>query len=131
MAEPDIFKNEIEITHKGETFVFKIPSIADEMRIAGRARAMRRAADADGDGGEYGLTNEALYMVRAAAAFETVLLKTSATWVFTDGKSGPVVDSSKFPLNKIGDVTTIYLEFQEKVATFRDGGSLDGNAPSP
>lgn len=125
MAENDVLKSEIEVTHRGETFVFTIPSISDEMRIAGRARAIRAASDPSHDGSEYGLPDEVIIAVRAAATFEVVLKQTSASWVHSSGPNGPVVDHTKFPLNKIQDVATVFLLFQEKLNSFRDSGAVD------
>ena len=132
-GEQDILKNEIEVKIEGETFVFAIPSIMDDARMAARARAMRRNVDPEGDGGEYGFDIPTATEIRAAAAFETLLKKTSAAWVYTkaipDGR--PTIDASKFPLDKVNQIVAAYLAWQERVATFRNGGPRDQGTDSP
>lgn len=118
---------EISVDVKGFSFTFKIPNLHDEIKLGIKSKAIRTAlAGPDGDAGEDGLDSSALYSARACAAFEVLLLRSGAAWVFTTSKTGtPVVDTSKIPPDKAGIVVDAYFAFLEKLRSFREGGNPD------
>jgi hypothetical protein len=121
---PELFQDEITASFGGDDFIFSIPSLHDEIRIGLQARALRQAlAGPGGDPSENGLDEWTLYFLRASATFEILLKKASAKWPWVAGAGGPVVDSSKFPKDKVGDVVAIYRRYLDELATFREGGT--------
>lgn len=125
----DLLENTVTVTGpKGDTFVFKIPSLHDEFRVAARVKNIRKQIDPEWDGVEQGLDWWTMVGMQAAATFETLLVKASVKWPYTAGKDGgPVVDSSQWPLEVAEQPREIYRGFQEQVATFRAGGATDDN----
>jgi hypothetical protein len=121
---PELFQDEITASFGGDDFIFSIPSLHDEIRVGLRSKALRQELVGAGeDSSEYGLDDWTTYLLRASATFEVLLKKASTKWPFTPGAAGPVVDSSKFPKNKVGDVVAIYRRYLDELATFREGGS--------
>ena len=120
---PELLQDSITVSHNGDDFVFSIPSIHDEVRIGLKARALRQAlVGPGGDVSEDGLDRWTVYMLRACATFEVLLRKSSAMWPWTAQAGGPVVDSGKFPDDKVNDVLAIYSDQQEQLLSFREGG---------
>lgn len=114
---------------KGDTYVFKIPSLHDEFRVSARVKNIRKQIDPDWDGVEQGMDWFSVMGMQAAATFEVLLVKSSATWPYTASKSGePIVDSSKFPITMVDEVRAVYSEYMGEVRRFRDGGAADDNA---
>lgn len=130
MADTDILKNTITIAYEGDDYEFRIPSLFDEMKIGVRARDIRRKIDPGSGGSDFGLDQNTLFMNRACATFETMLLKASTDWPFSKGPTGPAVDSEQFPKEKAAVVIAVYQELQEKLMTFRAGRSTD-KSPDP
>lgn len=123
-------KNQVEVKlPNGSQFIFKIPGIRDEIRIGMRMRALRAAdATAGDDPNEQGLDEFTVYLSRCCATFELLLISANVTWAHTPGLDGkPVVDSSKFPDDKMNDLTSAVADFSRQVNNFRAGG--DSNKP--
>lgn len=130
MPETELLKTEFLIPYKGDNFVFKIPSLFDDVALASRVRKICGDIDPTNPT-ENGLSEDAMYRVRALATFEVLLTKSSAEWPWSPGKDGkPVVDCQKFPANRAGDALRIYFDYQSQLNTFRDGGNLDSGPPS-
>lgn len=114
---------------KGDTFVFKIPSLHDEFRVSARVKNIRKQIDPEWDGIEQGMDWWAITGMQAAATFEVLLVKSSAPWTHSPGKDGaPTVDSSKFPITMVDEVRAVYSEYMGEVRRFRDGGTADADA---
>ena len=118
---PDVLPNEIVVDLEGRSYVFKIPTIHDEIKIGMRSRDLRR--EIAGNPSEDGLDNGTVYMCRACAGFEVLLKKSSETWPFSEGKAGPEVNSAKFSAEKVNEALEVYVAFQDKLGTFRAGGN--------
>lgn len=125
MADSDLTKTEIIIPYGGDDYVFKIPGLMDDMRVGVRARNIRRQADPN-DPGEFGLSDEVVLQVRAMASFEELLRKGPRWPWIADAQGKPLVDSLKFPDDRAGDVTAIYLLFLQQVNSFRLGRDTNG-----
>ena len=128
----ELMQTTIEVVHKpsGDTFTFAIPSLHDEFRVSARVKKIRKAIDPDWDGYEQGLDGYALMGMNACATFEVLLRASSAKWVYSGGIDGkPVVDSSKFPIDRNDEVRQVGVDFQTAVQTFRAGGDTDKQAP--
>lgn len=107
------------------TYIFKIPTVHDEMKVGIRMRAIRRMVSDGDDPTDDGLDGMTLLFNRACANFELLLLKSSETWPFSPGTGGPVVDSSKFPIDKVQELVDAQVEFVNKLTSFRQGGNPD------
>jgi hypothetical protein len=117
------------VPYKDDNFEFKIPSIHNEIAIGSRMSKLRAVIDPDWDGFSMGLDGGTQYSLRACAAFELLLQKSSAKWPFSPDDIGAVkVDSSKFPPENAADVVQVYQAYQEKLTSFRSGGA-PGNNP--
>ena len=123
---PEVLQDTLTVEYSGETFQFKIPTIYDEMRIGVRMRDIRTTLVGPGmSSTDEGLDNVTLFFNRACATFDVLLKKASVRWVFSEGESGPVVNSANFPATKTDDVVGIYGGYQESLGTFRSGGHTD------
>jgi hypothetical protein len=130
MADSDVLQDTMTVTVDGISYTFAIPSIYDEMRIGVRMRDIRRKLDPSGDGTDAGLDGATLYMNRACATFEVMLRSCSDTWPYSEGTKGPTVDSEKFPKERAAAVVAVYQALQEKLMSFRDGGSAARKPPA-
>jgi hypothetical protein len=105
----------------GDTYVFDIPSLHDEIKISARMKNIRKAIEPDWNTFD-AIDGNGLYLLRVCATFEVLLRQSSATWPFSEGKTGPVVDSAKFPKERSSEVTAVYDDFVAKLTEFREGG---------
>ena len=129
---PEVLQDTLTVEYSGETFQFKIPTIYDEMRIGARMRDIRAAIVGPGaSSSDEGLDNVTLFFNRACATLDVLLKKASVRWVFSEGDSGPVVNSANFPATKTDDVVGIYGGYQDALGTFRSGGNPDPAPVSP
>ena len=129
MSDVGALKKEIEISHGGEIFVFRIPSVMDKVRSGVAARRIRAAADPSAGGQPNGLDGETYFLVQAIATIETMLLRGPA-WIFSEGEKGapPVIDPEKWPTERVDDIIPIVDKFEEEYARFRKGGSANGQS---
>lgn len=124
-APVEITKTTLEVPVRGETYEFKIPSLHEEIAIGSRVTKLRRDIDPLWDGFSMGLDGNTAYMLRACATFELLLKRASAQWVWSHepNTGGPIVDSSKFPPDKVDLVMEVYQGFLEALSRFRQGGA--------
>lgn len=125
---PDLLQTTLDVDHKGEKFVFKIPSLTDELRVGGRMHALRAKAQPEWNGFVGGgLDADTAFILRASATLE-VLLQRGPEWVFSPGKDGkPVVDIEKISFDHNDDVYAVYQGYVSVLDSFR-GRRADGDA---
>lgn len=129
MAERDLTKDTLEVSHGDAKYVFAIPTLADEIKLGLRERNIRREMDPASSGDVDGLDVSTILLVRAAAQFELLLRSASVAWPYTPGAGGaPVVDYRRFPSDKVQEVVQVSLDFQAALNRFRGGGVRDGDA---
>ncbi len=123
----DVLTDTIELVVRKQTYVFKVPTVAFDLEVGYRAMQIRQRIAPQTMGGLYGLDNAAATTSRNFAIMELYLLRASDPWPFTAASDGkPVVDSSKFPLNKTNTIYEIGLAFEGAYSRFRDDGTGDG-----
>lgn len=131
-AETDLIKKIIIITDnldKNE-YAFRLPTIADEVKIGTRMRQLRRKIDPNDDGVGV-LDADTTAYLRAMAYFEILLDSSSAAWPYSqlsDGKR--IVDSLAFPPDKANQALYIAGTLFNQVQRFRFGGAPPGGAAS-
>lgn len=133
MPETEILKKTIDVQHNGDTFTFRIPTYADELRIGIREKNIRRNLDpGDSSGSAEGLDSTTYFMVRTAAVFECLLESATTKWPWTESGTGgaPVVDYTKWPTDKVGDAIAVGVGYNAEIARFREGGVRDTNPNS-
>ena len=115
----------LEVKLGQDTYVFKIPTLHDEIAIGSRMSTLRRAIDPSWDGFTL-LDGTTQYALRAAATFELLLQRASVTWPFSEGlDKKPVIDSSKFPADKAHVTVQAYERYEAALNRFRYGGAED------
>jgi hypothetical protein len=122
LAETDVLKTHLSVKlarYKDDEFIFRIPSIADDIKLGLRMRDIRIRIDPTVSISEVGIDFGTSEMLRACAAFEILLEKTSASWVYQPGATGPTIDSTKFSTDRTEEVMEVYYDFQTQLATFR------------
>ena len=126
---PDLLQTTLDVSHKGDIFVFKIPSLLDELKVGGRMRALRAKTDPEWNGFVGGgLDADTAFILRASATFE-VLLQRGPEWVFSPSKDGkPVVDIEKIGLDHNDDIYAVYQGYVSVLDSFRNRGAADANA---
>ena len=126
----DVTQSTLTVPLGSDNFEFKIPTLYDEIRIGARMSEIRKNIDPAWDGFTQGLDGNTLYILRAAATFDVLLLRASQQWPFQKTATGPVVDSGKFPENKVNDSLLIYQGFTEALTRFREGRTADEPKPA-
>lgn len=129
----DVLKTELTVPYgpkgKEDTFVFKIPTLHDEIKIGARMEKLHRTIDPEWNGFSQGLDGGTLYALRAAATLELLLIKASVTWPFNEDAAKVVgVDSGKFPVDKAAEALGVYAAFDDALAKFRSGGAPDNGS---
>lgn len=124
----EVIKTEIEVTHNGITYLFKIPSVHEEIKIGIKSREIRRRIVGDtGDAADYGLDFNTQVLIRSCAIFELLLKKCTDKWPYSAGEGGlPVVVSDKFPPEHVDTVVEVGLAFSNQIDTFRAERSAAG-----
>lgn len=118
-------KNEITIEHSGETYVFKIPSIKDRIKIAGVGADLRKEADPKGNGITLGYDPTTVMFTDTVALFMVLLKSTSAKWVYgKDASNNPKIDLDAWP----DDVPfmEVVSQFNDELEKFRTKGNPNG-----
>jgi hypothetical protein len=129
MSDP-VLQTTIEVSHKGEKYEFRIPSLVEEIKLGMHERNIRRELDPSSGGAPEGLDVSTTMLVRAAAAFEVLLKTSTAKWPFSEGRDKePVVDFRKFPPHMVEEVAAIGFEFETKLQRFRAERNPDPNPP--
>jgi len=93
MAEqPNILHDTITVTHGNETFVFRIPSLKDRMKISSLAAKLRRETDPDGMGLAMGYDAGSSMLFEAVASFMTLVKEAPPRWLKPDAAGNPIID---------------------------------------
>jgi hypothetical protein len=120
----NLLQTEIEVESRGNKYVFAIPTVHDEIKHGAQMRFLLQTIS--GSSTLFGLDNTTFFYLEVCAAFETFLRRSSANWVFNKTAQGtPVVDSSKFPPDKIDELSDAYGKFREALTSFRGAGATD------
>lgn len=121
----NFFKQTITVIYDGETYEFRVPSVADRIAMDGKAAKLRRDGDPDSMGLVYGYDPISLSYTMSLAKFST-LIKAGPPWVFTPDKDGkPIVDISKWPDNV--PIEEVVNELDKQLDEFR----ASWNKPKP
>lgn len=116
----DVLRTTIDVEHNGITYTFAIPSFADELKLGMAERAIRRKYDPESGGSPIGLDQMTYAMFQAVALFESLLRACSSPWPYSKGENGePVVDHTKFPTERVQEVTEVGFKFTAAVEKFR------------
>lgn len=120
----NVLKNELIVKYLGEDYCFKIPSVRDQIKIAAVAAKLRQ----DNDSGVNGASGSQLnydpttVVLTSKIATLLVLLKnTTASWVYSAGAQGPVMDIDKWPDEYL--VMGVVDQFNIELDTFREAGN--------
>ena len=131
---PELLQDTLEVHVDGETYIFAIPGVADEIKLGLIERDIRRQMELDLFGPTGAVTGEPTgdrgtdFVVRVAAQFR-LLLRRGPAWPYSNGVNGePVVDFTKWPNNKVDTAFRVGMEFQNQLARFRSGGTADQGA---
>ncbi len=128
-SERALFQDTITVVHDNQNYEFKIPNNRLLAQWGIVARNLRRRDDPEGDGSEIGLSPMTLEQYNALAAFELLLVKTSADWVYSADASGKrVIDSSRWPYN--APVLEVYSLMNNELIRFLAPGTGDSNPNS-
>lgn len=129
MSDDKVLQTTLKVSVKGVEYEFRIPSLADEIKLSMHERKIRAKLDPDGNGSPDGLDRMATLMVRSAAIFEVLLESAGAKWPYSDDPKGaPKIDFEKWPTDKVGEAVAVGLEFENALARFRNPGVADPNA---
>lgn len=116
----DVLKTTIDVEHNGITYTFAIPSFKDELRLGMAERAIRRIYDPETGGSPFALDNNTSMMFQAAAVFENLLRNCTDRWPYSANERGePIIDHSKFPPERVQEVTEVWIKFMTAVEEFR------------
>lgn len=131
MPDP-VLQDTLDVTVKGDLYIFRIPNFADEIKLGLREREIRRNMEIELYGQTYpaaGLPtgdNSTEFLVRVAAQMEHLLSK-GPQWVWSPGPAGaPVVDFTKWDNTKIDTVVEVGVAFSAALRRFRTDGSAAG-----
>jgi hypothetical protein len=131
---PDLLQDTLEVQVQGDTYIFTIPSLLDEIKLGLREREIRRSLEREMFGPSYVATGEPTgdrstdFIVRVAAYFETLLKQASATWPYSKGQNGePVIDFRQWPKNKSETAMAVGVNFEAQLRSFRERGAADSN----
>lgn len=133
MADIDALKNTIEVKldkYPDDIFIFRVPNIADEIRLGVHSRDLRVKMSPNSNPFEGGIDYGTTLMLRACATFELLLSQTSATWVAKDDKGSPKIDSLEFPPERTEEIIDVVQAFNESLTTFRQKRIADRKPPS-
>ncbi len=137
-----VLQTTLDVVVEGHTFVFRIPSFADEIKLGLRAKQIRRELEIEllgtnptpeqtgsFTGGESTFDNVTETYVRTAAQFSVLLKQSDAEWVYSkDDKGLPVVDYKQWPNDKFNIIVQAGVSFSQQLSRFRSGGPT---APKP
>lgn len=129
----NVLKGTLTVKHGDDEFVFRVPSIKDDIRIGQAARLIRAETDPNGYGGEDGLDENAVLLSRFLAMFRVLFESTSAPWlpIKTEQRGKEMVslvDTDNIPNDRVNAVAEIGLMLEAEVARFRAGGAGDRSA---
>jgi len=129
-----VLQNTIEVTVEGATFVFRIPSFSDEIKLGLRAKQIRRELEIELLGpnptpeqfattvGDPTYDNATETYVRTACQFSVLLKRSDAPWIYSEDEKGlPVVDYKKWPDDKFNVIVQAGVQFSQELSRFRSG----------
>lgn len=130
-----VLKSTINVSVDEWTFIFRIPSFADEIKLGLRSKQIRRELELEllgpnptpeqqmaFTGGESTYDGTTEGYVRTAAQFSILLKQSSAEWIYSkDEKGNPVCDYKKWPDDKINVVMAAGADFSLQLSRFRSG----------
>lgn len=120
----------LSVVVKGETFIFKVPSIRDEAKVGSIARFLRAKDDPQGIGAAEGLDVNTFSYYQALAIISVLLKQSSSGALFSrDAKGMPVVDVDQLPED--APVMEVYEGFLDALVTFREGASRPKGSTEP
>lgn len=129
---PSPLKDTLEINVQGDTYIFGIPALHDEIKLGLREREIRRSMEREMNGDGYPALGEPTgdggteFLVRTTAQFIQLLRKGPA-WVYsTDNSGGPIIDFTKWPTDKVDTIAQVGLAYQAALRRFRNGGDTAG-----
>ncbi len=130
----EVTANTITIKRDDAEYIFRVPSVKDDIRVGQAARLIRADLDPNGYGGEDGLDQRSVLTSRYLAVFEVLLEKSSATWIaWKVAKKGAdtttVFDSDAVPADRADDIIDIGIEFDNEVIRFRESRTGNGKPP--
>ena len=127
--EAALAQTTVTVSDDGSEFEFRIPSILDEVKIGARMRRLRLAADPMDDPGSP-IDLDTMAYLKSMAYFEVLLEASNASWAWVMGPQGKmVVDSTKFPPNKVNQVIRVASEAIGQVNRFRAGTTANRGTP--
>jgi hypothetical protein len=121
------FQTTLVVKHASGDYEFRIPDLYDEIRLGAREEAIHKKIDPAWNGTQ-SLSYTAQAALEAAACFDVLLNKASDPWPFEQTPSGPVVNSEKFPRDKVVTTIEVWQGFMQALRTFRQGGDSNGQA---
>ncbi len=122
-----LLQDEVVVENGGETFIFRIPTTRDEIRVGSQIPRLRRIADPESAGeGMDSLDPGTFFYLRAIALFLTCLKSTDAKWIYSPGLEGkPTIKWDEWPASVTNRVLEIALSAQDQVARFHSPGATD------
>jgi hypothetical protein len=126
---PAPLQSTITIKLAGASYEFRIPTLHDEIRIGAKMRTIAGIAAPDAMlGNVNSLDNMTAYTLRALATFEELLVKSDATWPWSQDPSGKVIcNSATWPADKANVALDVYAGFTDELGKFRTG--VDARPP--
>lgn len=131
---PDLLQQTLTFDVAGDTYVFAIPSLKDEMIIGIRERNLRLEIEREITGGGAVVTgmptgdNGTDFLFRAVATIQAQL-RAGPAWVWSpDEQSLPTIDYTKWPADRVNTVGQVLLQYEQEVRRFREGGPANGDA---
>lgn len=126
----DVLKRTLTVKRDGDEFVFRTPSILDDIKVGQEARLIRSKVDPNGYGGVEGLDEDAALLSRFLGMFRVLFESTSAPWlpIKTEQRGAEtvaVVDIDNIPADRVNDVAEVGLMLEAEVARFRARGAGD------
>jgi hypothetical protein len=124
MSEPtieNVLQKQLTVQYNGDDFVFKIPSMQDNLNILARANELRRDSTSDGNAISLGFDPAATTLTNQIATFRELLVSTSAKWVYTAGPKGPEMNLNNWPSDV--PITEVVDKFNQELDTFRKEGN--------
>ena len=125
---PELLQDTLDVVVDNESYVFTIPTYADEIRLGMRERAIRVDMEREALGPDATVTGlptgdyATEFMIRTAAQF-AMLCRRGPKWVWSDGPNGePVADYKQWTRDKVDLAARVGSAFQDALARFRASG---------
>jgi hypothetical protein len=114
---PSVLQDSLIVSYNNESFVFKIPSIKDRMRISSYAAKLRRETDPDGLGLAMGYDAGSSVMFEAVAGLICLIKEAPPRWMKPSSNGTPAID-----LDSLGEdmpVMEVMNQFYLELDRFR------------